>query len=110
MPVKGKYRRRGTKSRPRRNRNRCNKTHRNRTHRNRTHCNRTHRNQTHRNRRHHMRGGNYETDVTTRTLEGTAVKPLNKIVVAVPGYGTMSGSAYVRLMEDIGRNGKDIYD
>jgi hypothetical protein len=57
-----------------------------------------------------MRGGNYETDVTTRTLEGTAVKPLNKIVVALPGYGTMSGTAYVRLMEDIDRNGKDIYD
>jgi len=100
MPVKGKYRRRGTKSRPRRNK----------THRNKTHRNRTHRNRTGRNRQHHMRGGNYETDVTTRTLEGTAVKPLNKIVVALPGYGTMSGTAYVRLMEDIDRNGKDIYD
>lgn len=95
MPVKGKYRRRGTKSRPRRN-----KTHRNKTHRNRTG----------RNRQHRMRGGNYETDVTTRTLEGTAVKPLHKMVVAIPGYGTMSGSAYVKLMEDIDRNGKDIYD
>jgi len=57
-----------------------------------------------------MRGGNYEKDVTTGTLEGTAVKPLNKMVVTVPGYGTMSGSAYVRLMRDIDRNGKDIYD
>jgi hypothetical protein len=57
-----------------------------------------------------MRGGNYETDVTTRTLEGTATKPLNKVVVALPGYGTMSGTAYVRLMEDIDRNGNDNYD
>ncbi len=70
---------------------------------------RTHRSTTRR-RRYSMRGGNYETDITTRTLEGTATKPLNKIVVALPGYGTMSGSAYVRLMEDIDRNGNDMYD
>ena len=89
MPVKGKYRRRSTKSKLR--------------------SNRTHRNRTHRKQR-RMRGGNYEKDVTTGTLEGTAIKPLNKIVVALPGYGTMSGSAYVRLMMDIDRNGKDIYD
>ena len=57
-----------------------------------------------------MRGGNYETDVTTRTLEGQPTKPLNKIVVALPGYGTMSGRAYVQLMEGIDRNGNDIYD
>uniref|UniRef100_A0A6C0DVF0 Uncharacterized protein n=1 Tax=viral metagenome TaxID=1070528 RepID=A0A6C0DVF0_9ZZZZ len=94
MPVKGKYRRRSTKSKLRSNR----------THRNRTYRNRTHRKQR------RMRGGNYEKDVTTGTLEGTAIKPLNKIVVALPGYGTMSGSAYVRLMMDIDRNGKDIYD
>lgn len=100
MPVKGKYRRRGTKSKLRYARTKRLGTHRNKTHRNRTG----------RNRQHRMRGGNYETDVTTRTLEGTAVKPLHKMVVAVPGYGTMSGSAYVKLMEDIGRNGKDIYD
>ena len=67
------------------------------------------RSKTHR-KRQTMRGGNYETDVTTRTLEGTATKPLNKIVVSIPGYGTMSGSAYVRLMEDIDRNGNDMYD
>jgi hypothetical protein len=59
---------------------------------------------------HRMRGGNYETDVTTRTLEGTPTKPLNKVVVTVPGFGTMSGSAYVRLMEDLDRNGKHYYD
>jgi len=94
MPVKGKYRRRSTKSKLRSKR----------THRKRTHRNRTHRKQR------RMRGGNYEKDVTTGTLEGTAIKPLNKIVVALPGYGTMSGSAYVRLMMDIDRNGKDIYD
>lgn len=99
MPVKGKYRRRSTKSKLRSKRTKRLGTHHNRTHRNRTgrkqHC---------------MRGGNYETDITTRTLEGTAIKPLNKMVVALPGYGTMSGKAYVNLMEDIDRNGKDIYD
>lgn len=68
------------------------------------------RHKTRRHKRPHMRGGNYETDVTTRTLEGTATKPLHKMVVAVPGYGTMSGKAYVQLMEDIDRNGNDIYD
>ena len=99
MPVKGKYRRRSTKS----------KLHYARTKRLGTHRNKTHRNRTGR-KQHRMRGGNYETDITTRTLEGTAIKPLNKIVVALPGYGTMSGSAYVNLMEDIDRNGKDIYD
>ena len=104
MPVKGKYRRRSTKSKLRYARTKRLGTHRNRTHRNKTHRNRTGRKQ------HRMRGGNYETDITTRTLEGTAIKPLNKIVVALPGYGTMSGKAYVNLMEDIDRNGKDIYD
>ena len=99
MPVKGKYRRHSTKSKLR-----CKRTRRGSGKRLGTRHNRTHRKQ------HRMRGGNYEKDVTTRTLEGTAVKPLNKIVVALPGYGTMSGSAYVRLMEDIDRNGKDIYD
>jgi len=99
MPVKGKYRQRSTKSKLR-----CKRTCRGSGKRLGTHRNRTHRKQ------HRMRGGNYETDITTRTLEGTAVKPLNKFVVALPGYGTMSGSAYVRLMEDIDRNGKDIYD
>jgi hypothetical protein len=81
---------------------------RSRTHRSKTRS-RTRRSTTRR-RRYSMRGGNYETDITTRTLEGTATKPLNKIVVALPGYGTMSGSAYVRLMEDIDRNGNDMYD
>ena len=99
MPVKGKYRRRSTKSKLRYARTKRLGTHRNRTHRNRTGR-----------KQHRMRGGNYEADITTRTLEGTAIKPLNKMVVALPGYGTMSGSAYVKLMEDIDRNGKDIYD
>jgi hypothetical protein len=66
----------------------------------------TQRHKTHR----HMRGGNYETDITTRTLEGTATKPLNKFVVAMPGRGTMSGTAYVQLMEDLDRNGNRAYD
>lgn len=63
-------------------------------------------------RQHHapcQRGGNYERDATTRTLEGTPTKPLNKMVVTVPGHGTMSGSAYYRMMEDLDRNGNDFY-
>jgi len=56
-----------------------------------------------------MRGGNYEKDVTTRELEGVPTKPLNKIVVTVPGFGTMSGAAYKRLIEDLDRNGNDEY-
>ena len=99
MAVKGRHRRRSTKSTLRHSgRRRSTRSRRNRTHRK------------HSNIRYCMRGGNYETDVTTRTLEGTPTKPLNKIVVALPGHGTMSGTAYVRLMEDIDRNGKDIYD
>jgi hypothetical protein len=54
-----------------------------------------------------MRGGNYETDITTRTTDGIPTKPLNKIVVTVPGYGTMSGTAYKRLSESIDRDGPD---
>jgi hypothetical protein len=56
-----------------------------------------------------MRGGNYERDVTTRELDGIPTKPLNKMVVTVPGFGTMSGSAYKRLIEDLDRNGNDEY-
>ena len=56
-----------------------------------------------------MRGGNYEKDVTTRELDGVPTKPLNKIVVTVPGFGTMSGAAYKRLMDDLDRNGNDEY-
>jgi hypothetical protein len=61
-------------------------------------------------RRRVMRGGNYERDFTSRTIDGTATKAANKIVVTVPGYGTMSGSAYIRLKEDLDRNGKHFYD
>jgi len=57
-----------------------------------------------------MRGGNYQTDVTTRTLENMPMKPLNKVVTTVPGRGTMSASAYVQLMEDLDRNGDHYYD
>lgn len=51
-----------------------------------------------------IRGGNYTTDVTTRTFEGAATKPLNKIVVTAPGL-VLSGSAYMNLMESRDRNG-----
>jgi hypothetical protein len=57
-----------------------------------------------------MRGGNYETDVTVRTLEGEPLKAANKVVTTVPGYGVMSAAAYLRLKEDLDRNGPDIYD
>mgnify|MGYP000161784561 CR=1 FL=1 len=57
-----------------------------------------------------MKGGNYENDFTTRTTEGIPTKPLNKFVVTVPGYGTMSAAAYKRLMEDNDRNGNHFYD
>lgn len=65
---------------------------------------------THNNRRYKMKGGNYARDITTRTLEGMPVKPLNKVVTTVPGRGTMSAAAYVKMMEDIDRNGSDLYD
>jgi hypothetical protein len=57
-----------------------------------------------------MRGGNYEKDVTTRTLQGFPMKPYNEVVTTMPGYGTMSVSAYLKLQEDLDRNGKRIYD
>lgn len=57
-----------------------------------------------------QRGGNYATDVTTRTIEGFPSKPLNKVVVTVPGRGTMSASAYKLLMDDLDRNGDHYYD
>lgn len=58
----------------------------------------------------YMRGGNYSTDMTTRTLEGYPMKPANKVVTTVPGRGVMSASAYMKLMDDIDRNGNDFYD
>jgi hypothetical protein len=51
-----------------------------------------------------MKGGNYEYDVTTRTIEGFPSKPLNNITVTGPGF-VLSGSAYLKLMEDRDRNG-----
>ena len=61
-------------------------------------------------RRRVISGGNYERDFTSRTLDGQPTKAVNKIVVTVPGYGTMSGSAYMRLKDDLDRNGNDFYD
>ena len=51
-----------------------------------------------------IRGGNYTTDVTTRTFQGAAIKPLNNIVVTAPGL-VLSGSAYMNLMESRDRHG-----
>lgn len=56
-----------------------------------------------------LKGGNYETDITTRTTEGTPTKPLKKLVVAVPGRGVMDGEEYEQLMEDLDRNGNSEY-
>jgi hypothetical protein len=57
-----------------------------------------------------MRGGNYEKDVTRRTLQGFPMKRYNEVVTTMPGYGTMSVSAYLQLQEDLDRNGKHYYD
>ena len=94
MAVKGKHRKHKTRrtSSLRRRHTRRNKT----LYRKRKGCGR-------------MLGGNYERDVTTRTTEGVATKPLNKFVVTVPGYGTMSGTAYKRLTEEIDRDGPDAF-
>jgi hypothetical protein len=61
-------------------------------------------------RRRLISGGNYVRDFTSRTLDGQPTKAANKFVVTVPGYGTMSGSAYMRLKDDLDRNGNDFYD
>lgn len=61
-------------------------------------------------RRRYMKGGNYETDPTTRTFGGIPTKPLNKFVISAPGVGVMSGTSYARLMADRDRNGYDMYD
>lgn len=56
-----------------------------------------------------MKGGNYEKDMTTRMTDGIPTKPLNKFVITVPGYGTMSGTAYKKLHEAIDRDGPDAF-
>jgi len=50
------------------------------------------------------KGGNYEKDVTSKTLEGVAVKPFNKFVIASDGM-VLSASAYMKHMEYMDRNG-----
>jgi hypothetical protein len=54
-----------------------------------------------------LRGGNYETDVTTRETEGVPTKALNKFVVTMPGKVAMSGTSYKALMADIDAKGGD---
>lgn len=60
-------------------------------------------------RRRVISGGNYERDFTSRTIDGIPTKRANQVVVTVSGHGTMSGSAYMRLKEDLDRNGDDFY-
>lgn len=93
MAVKGKYR----------------KTSRNRRTKKRHTTRRQSRHKRYNKRKACMLGGNYEKDVTTRTTEGVATKPLKNFVVTVPGYGTMSGTAYKRLSERIDMDGPDAF-
>ena len=58
-------------------------------------------------RKHVTWGGNYDTDFTSTTLEGTPTKSPHKYTVAVPGQPIMSGKTYTQLMEKIDRNGPD---
>ena len=48
-----------------------------------------------------IRGGNYDRDFTSTTLEGIATKSPHMYTVAVPGYPVMSGQAYKQLMESV---------
>jgi hypothetical protein len=61
-------------------------------------------------RRRVISGGNYERDIITRTTYGIPTKAANKFVVAVPGYGVMSGAAFLKLKDNLDRNGDDLYD
>lgn len=70
---------------------------------------RTRRTRRTRRRKTRIKGGNYEYDVTTRTIEGFPSKPLNNITVTGPGF-VLSGSAYLKRMEDRDRNGTDSYE
>ena len=53
-----------------------------------------------------MRGGNYQTDVTTTQLEGVSTKDLKDVIVSGPGF-VLSGAAYLDLMESRDRNGTE---
>jgi len=56
-----------------------------------------------------IKGGNYQTDVTTTSILGEPTMPLPKVVVTKPGYPAMSGEDFVRIQEEIDRNGDDSY-
>jgi len=60
-------------------------------------------------RRRVISGGNYKRDFTSRTVDGIPTKAVNKIVISVPGYGVMSGAAFLKLKDDLDRNGDDFY-
>ncbi len=60
--------------------------------------------------RRHIKGGNYETDVTTRTYMGEPVMPLKKITATIPGFPVMSGESYLKHQEYEDFHGKDDYD
>lgn len=54
-----------------------------------------------------MHGGNYARDVTNGYTELVPRKPLNQIVVTMPGKVAMSGTSYKALMKDISDHGSD---
>jgi hypothetical protein len=54
-----------------------------------------------------LKGGNYATDVTTETVDGIPVE--EDVVVSMPGYPPMSRKQFLRLKEDLDRNGDDTY-
>jgi hypothetical protein len=57
-----------------------------------------------------MKGGNYQTDVTTLTYVGEPVMPLKKITATIPGFPVMSGESFLKHQEYEDFQGKDEYD
>jgi len=57
-----------------------------------------------------IKGGNYETDITTRTTLGEPTKALNKITATRAGYPVMSGTSLFKIEEQIDQQGDDAYD
>ena len=56
-------------------------------------------------RKHRFYGGNYQTDITTQSINGV---PLTKnATITVPGIGSMTQSEYETYMENLERNGSD---
>ena len=54
-----------------------------------------------------MKGGNYETSITSKAVEliPTLKEDSKDLSVSVPGFGTISMEEYHEYMEDLDRNG-----